>query len=158
VERLDGPFWRPDGWSSAIRTMPFLESERMAFCSLDGICSTSGRELSSSGGRVILFVRTCVTVLLLSEAARVRTSSKHRPDGDPTEAINSPDRRSLSHTPQNPFFSHFVSNFLSLWSYLHVSSCAFSFHFRYFFLVSFLFQFIYFKLLESYFWNEVELI
>jgi hypothetical protein len=46
--------------------------------------------------RVVIIVRTRATSLLLSEAARVRTSSIHRLDGDPTEAIKTPARRILT--------------------------------------------------------------
>jgi hypothetical protein len=56
----------------------------------------SGRALSSSSKRSLYIVLTCVTSLLLSEAASVQTSSIHRSDGDPTEAINSPARRILT--------------------------------------------------------------
>jgi hypothetical protein len=52
--------------------------------------SESGRELSSSSERSLYIVRTRETSLLLSEAASVWTSSIHRPDGDPTEAIKTP--------------------------------------------------------------------
>jgi hypothetical protein len=46
--------------------------------------------------RAVIIVRTRATSLLLFEAASVRTSSIHRPDGDPTEAINSHARRILT--------------------------------------------------------------
>jgi hypothetical protein len=140
VERPDGPSWRPNGWSSIVRTVPFLKSEWMAFCRPDGIRSTSGRELSSSGRHIILFVRTCITILLLSKAARVWTSSNHRPDGHPTEAINSPDHRSHSSIP------HKIPSFDTLWVISWVfgvfSTCLLVHsHSRYFFfLVSFFFS------------------
>jgi hypothetical protein len=56
----------------------------------------SGRALSSSSERSLYIVQTRATSLLLSEAASVRTSSIHRPDGDPTEAINSLAHRILT--------------------------------------------------------------
>jgi hypothetical protein len=56
----------------------------------------SGRALSSSSERSLYIVRTRATSLLLSEAVSVLTSSIHRPDGDPTEAINSLARRILT--------------------------------------------------------------
>jgi hypothetical protein len=52
--------------------------------------------LSSSSERSLYIVRTRATSLLLSEAASVRTSSTHLPDGDLTEAINIPARRILT--------------------------------------------------------------
>jgi hypothetical protein len=54
--------------------------------------------------RYLYIVRTHATFLLLSEAASVRTSSIHRPDGDPTAAIKCPDRRFL-------FIPHKISFF-----------------------------------------------
>jgi hypothetical protein len=65
----------------------------------DMSCFTSGRAQPISGGRLKLIVRMRVTSLLLFEAARVRTASIYRPDGDPTEAIKNPARRSLSTIP-----------------------------------------------------------
>jgi uncharacterized membrane protein len=56
----------------------------------------SRRALSSSSEQPLYIVRTGAASLFLSEAASVRTSSTHRPDGDPTEAINSPARRILT--------------------------------------------------------------
>jgi hypothetical protein len=47
----------------------------------------SGRALSSSSERSLYIIRTRATSLLLSEVVSVRTSSIHRPDGDPTVAI-----------------------------------------------------------------------
>jgi len=65
----------------------------------------SGRTWPASGGRLRLIVWTRATSLLISEAARVRTVLIHHPDGDPTEAINSPARRSLSTIPHKiPLF------------------------------------------------------
>jgi hypothetical protein len=55
-----------------------------------------GRALSSSSERSLYIVRTRATNLLLSEAASVRMSLTHRPDGDPTEAIKTPARRILT--------------------------------------------------------------
>jgi hypothetical protein len=52
----------------------------------------SGRVLSSSSERSLYIVQMRATSLLLSEAASVLTSSTHRPDGDPTEAIKTPAR------------------------------------------------------------------
>jgi hypothetical protein len=59
----------------------------------------SGRAMSSSSEQSLYIVRTHATNLLLSEAASVRTSSIHRPNGDPTEAIKTPARHihSLPH-------------------------------------------------------------
>jgi len=78
----------------------------------------SGCALSSSPERSLYIIRTRVTSLLLFEAESVRTSSIHRPDGDPTEAIKTPAHRILPHTPQN-------LNFWLLVSYLSLSSLAF---------------------------------
>jgi hypothetical protein len=47
----------------------------------------SRRALSSSSERSLYIVWTRATILLLFEAASVRTSSIHHPDGDPTAAI-----------------------------------------------------------------------
>jgi hypothetical protein len=55
----------------------------------------SGRALSSSSERSLYIIPTRATFLLLSEAASVRTSSIHHPDGDPIAAIKCPDRRFL---------------------------------------------------------------
>jgi hypothetical protein len=44
----------------------------------------------------LYIVRTRATSLLLFEATSIRTSSTHRPDGDPTEAINIPACRILT--------------------------------------------------------------
>jgi hypothetical protein len=78
----------------------------------------SGCTLSSSSERSLYIVRTRATSLLLSEATSVRTSSIHRPERDPTEAIKTPARRILPHSPQN-------LNFWLLVSYLSLSSLAF---------------------------------
>jgi hypothetical protein len=77
-------------------------------CCSDDPCRTSGQELASSSGRILYIVRTCVTCLLLSEAANVRTSSLDRPDGNSTAAIYCPDRRILSTLPHTvPLFGCF---------------------------------------------------
>jgi len=88
VERLDGLHRCPDGtllesgrgWSPHVRTRP------------DGVRTRAVIIVRTS----LYIVRTRVTSLLLSEAASIRTSSTHCPDGDPTEAINSPTRRILT--------------------------------------------------------------
>jgi hypothetical protein len=69
-------------------------------CRSDDPCRTSGR--------LLYIVRTRATCLLLSEAANVRTSSLHRPDGNSTSAIYCPDRRILSTLPHTiPLFGCF---------------------------------------------------
>jgi hypothetical protein len=76
-----------------------------------------GRVLSSSSEWSLYIVRTRATSLLLSEAASVRTSSTHHPDGDPTEAIKTPARRiltlphkiSLLAGCEFPFFCEFLA-------------------------------------------------
>jgi hypothetical protein len=60
-------------------------------CRPDDRCLTSGQALASSFGRLLYIVQTRATYLLLSEAANVRTSSLHRPDGDPIATIKTPD-------------------------------------------------------------------
>jgi hypothetical protein len=80
---------RTDKWSRwyslGVRTGPACVRRRAA---------TTGRTISKT-------VRTHATCLLFSNAARVRTTLMHRLDGDPTEAIYTPDCRILSHTPHN---------------------------------------------------------
>jgi hypothetical protein len=49
-------------------------------------------------------VWTRATCLFVPNAARVQTTLMHRPDGDPTEALYTPDCRILSHTPHNLLF------------------------------------------------------
>jgi hypothetical protein len=86
--------WSPDGDGAHMSRQDLTES---------------GRALSSSSERSLYIVRTRATSLLLSEAASVRTSSIHRPNGDPTEAIKTPARRILPYTPQNLKFWLLVS-------------------------------------------------
>jgi uncharacterized membrane protein len=74
----------------------------------------SGRALSSSSERSLYIVRMRATSLLLSEATSVRMSSIHRPDGDPTEAINSPARRILT-----------IPHSISLLAVCELSFCVF---------------------------------
>jgi hypothetical protein len=104
----------------------------------------SGRALSSSSERSLYIVRTRATSLLLSEAVSVLTSSIHRPDGDPTEAINSLARRILT-------IPHSIS-LLAVCEFFFcefLAFCIFLSYFRYFSSL-FLFSF-FFKLLECYF-------
>jgi hypothetical protein len=56
----------------------------------------SGRLSLGVRTRVVIIVRTCATSLLLFEAASVRTSTTHRLDGDPTEAIKNPAHRIIT--------------------------------------------------------------
>jgi hypothetical protein len=95
----------------------------------------SGCALSSSSERSLYIVRTRATSLLRSEAASVQTSSIHRPDGDPTEAIKTPARRIFSYPTKSDLLAAcelFV--FVSFWLFAFLS------YFRYFssrFLFSF---------------------
>jgi hypothetical protein len=95
----------------------------------------SGRALSSSSERSLYIVRTRATILLLSEAASVRTSSIHCPDGDPTEAIKTPARRiSLYPTKSYLLAACELFVFVSFWllvflSYLRNFSSLFLFSF-----------------------------
>jgi hypothetical protein len=77
-------------------------------CRSDDPCRTSRQALASSSGWLLYIVRTHATCLLLSEAANVRTSSLHRPDGNSTAAIYCPDCRILSTLPHTiPLFGCF---------------------------------------------------
>jgi hypothetical protein len=76
----DGSLWSPDGDGAHMSGQDLTESRHA---------------LSSSSERSLYIVRTRAIFLLLSEAASVRTSSIHRPDGDPTVTIKCPDRRFL---------------------------------------------------------------
>jgi hypothetical protein len=110
----------------------------------------SGRALSSSSERSLYIVRMRATSLLLSEPASVWTSSIHRLEGDSTEAIKTPARRILPHTPQN-------LNFWLLVSYLSLSSLAFCI-FPIFQVLFFSFFFLsFFLLLECYLFFEYEM-
>jgi hypothetical protein len=109
-----------------------------------------GRALSSSSERSLYIVRTRATSLLLPEAASVRTSSIHRPDGGPTEAINSPARRILT-----------IPHSISL-----LAVCEFSFCELLAFCIFLIFQVLFFspylfsfflKLLECYLFLEYEM-
>jgi hypothetical protein len=97
--------------------------------------TVSGRALSSSSERSLYIVQTRATSLLLSEAASVRTSSIHRPDGDPTEAIKTPAHHISSYPTKSDLLAAcelFV--FVSFWLFAFLS------YFRYFsslFLFSF---------------------
>jgi hypothetical protein len=97
VECPDGLHWRPDGLvvRTALSWSPDGDGAHMSGQDL----TESRLVLSSSSERSLYIVWTRATSLLLSEAASVRTSSIHRPDGDPTEAIKTPARHihSLPH-------------------------------------------------------------
>jgi hypothetical protein len=96
-----------------------------------------GRALSSSSERSLYIVWTRATVLFLSEAASVRTSSIHCPDGDPTATIKCPDRRIL-------FIPHKIRFFGCLWVRLALSFLAFCIYLSYFRYFSSLFLFSFF--------------
>jgi hypothetical protein len=87
----------------------------------------SGRALSSSSERSFYIVWTRATSLLLSEAASARTSSIHRPDGDPTKAINSPARRILTIPTQSHFWLFVSSLFVSFWLFAFFSYSRYCF-------------------------------
>jgi hypothetical protein len=95
----------------------------------------SGRALSLSSERSLYIVWTRATNLLLSEAASVWTSSIHRSDGHPIEAIKTPARRISSYPTKSDLLAAcelFV--FVSFWLFAFLS------YFRYFsslFLFSF---------------------
>jgi len=96
----------------------------------------SERALSSSSERSLYIVRTRATSLLLYKAASVRTSSIHCPDGEPTEAINSPARRILT-----------IPHSISLLAVCDLSFCVFlAFYifliFQVFFFNPYLFSFL----------------
>jgi hypothetical protein len=118
--------WSVRTVSLSVRTGMVLSFGRFIFgvrtglelCRPDDPCTASRRALASSCGRLLYIVRTRATSLLLSEAARVRTSLKHSPDGDPTVAIKGPDRRSILHTPHNPSFWQLVSKICELLVFL----------------------------------------
>jgi hypothetical protein len=105
-----------------------------------------GRALSSSSERSLYIVRTRATSLLLSKAASVRTSSIHRPDGDPTVTIKTP-----AAFPSYPTKSEllaacelFVFEFFGFLHFSHIPGIVFQ---------RFSLQF-FFRLLECYFfWN-----
>jgi hypothetical protein len=110
--------WSPDGDGAHMSGQELMESVRT---------------LSSLSERSLYIVRTRATSLLLSEAASVRTSSIHRPDGDPTEAINSPAHRILTIPHSISLLA--VCEFLAFYIFLS--------YFRYFsspFLFSFFFK------------------
>jgi hypothetical protein len=74
-------------------------------CRPDDTCLTSAQALASSFGQILYIVPKRTTYPLLPKAVSVRTSSLHRPDGDPIAAIKCPDRRFPSlHTPLNLLF------------------------------------------------------
>jgi len=122
--------WSPDGDGAHMSGQDLTES---------------GRALSSSSERSLYIVRTRATSLLLFEAASVRTSSIHRPDGDPTKAIKTPARGIHSLPPQNHCFWLFVSYV----GFKFLACCIFLSYFRYFSSL-FLFSFFFLKLLECY--------
>jgi hypothetical protein len=99
VERPDGLYWCPDRLvvRTALSWSPDGDGAHMSGQDL----MESGRALSSSSERSLYIVRMHATSLLLSEAASVRTSSIHRPDGDPTVAIKTHARHIHSLPPQN---------------------------------------------------------
>jgi hypothetical protein len=106
----------------------------------------SGRALSSSSERSLYIVRTRVTSLLLSEAVSVRTSSIHRPERDPTEAIKTPTRRISSYPTKSEFLATcelFVFEFFGFFHFSHIPGIVFQ---------SFSLQFS-FRLLECYFFG-----
>jgi hypothetical protein len=117
VERLDGHFWRPDGWSLVVRTGSGYVRTRAA---------TNSRT-------VRILVRTRATCPHGSEVARVRTALIYRPDGDPKGTTTSWSPHILS-TPPKSFLLASCELFLaSFWLYLPVSFlCAFLSHSRYF--------------------------
>jgi hypothetical protein len=94
VERPDGLHWRPDELvvRTALPWSPDWDGANMSGQDL----TESGRPLSSSSERSLYIVRTGAASLLLFEVASVRTSSIHRPDGDPTEAMKTSARRILT--------------------------------------------------------------
>jgi len=114
---------------------------------MEPTCIRTGAE--TTGRTVSKTVWTHATCLLVPNAARVQTTLMHRPDGDTTEAI---------HTPESPLSPPYPTK-SPLW--LFVSDCFWCFGVissllvflciltpsRYFSSL-FLFQFIYFKLLE----------
>jgi hypothetical protein len=83
----------------SFRRFIFGVRTRLELCRPDDPCIASGSALASSCGWLLYIVPTSATSLLLSEAAGVRTSLKHRPDGGPTVAIKGPDRHILSTIP-----------------------------------------------------------
>jgi hypothetical protein len=92
----------------------------------DDICLTSRRARPASGGQLRLIVRTRATNMLISEAAGVRTALIYLPEERPTEAIYTPECRSLHHTPQNPSFWQLVSKVCELLAFCcsFLSFCA----------------------------------
>jgi hypothetical protein len=124
--------WSPDGDGAHISGHDLTES---------------GRALSSSSERSLYIVRTRVTSLLLSEAASVRTSSIHRSDGDPTEAIKTPTSRISSYPTKSELLAAcelFVFEFFGFLHFSHIPGIVFR---------PFSLQFS-FRLLECYFfWN-----
>jgi hypothetical protein len=81
----------------------------------------SGRALSSSSERSLYIVRTRATSLLLSKAASVGTSSIHRPDGDPTEAIKTPARRISSYPTKSELLAACELFVFEFFGFLHFS-------------------------------------
>jgi hypothetical protein len=106
VERPDGLHWRPD--ELVVRTVLPWSLDRDGAHLSEQDLTESGRALSSSSEQYLHIVRTRATFLLLSEVASDRTSSIHRPDGDPTTAIKCPDHRFL-------FIPHKIRLFGCLW-------------------------------------------
>jgi len=118
VEHPDGLHWRSDGL--VVRTvLPWSPDGEGAHMSGQDL-TESRRALSSSSERSLYIVRTRATFLLLSEAASVRTSSIHRPDGDPTTAIKCPNLRFL-------FIPHKIIIFGCLWVRLALSFWLFAY-------------------------------
>jgi hypothetical protein len=126
-------FWSPNGNGAQSSRRDLLASGRVRQL-------PEGRLVKPSG------LATC---LLVHNAARVWTTLMHRPDGDPTEAIYTPESPLSPPYPTKSPLWHFVSDyFLVFWSNF-IPTCLFvhSHPILGIFLV-FLFQFIYFKLLE----------
>jgi hypothetical protein len=103
-ERISGPdstlLESEREWSPIVRTRPACVRTRAA----------------TTGGTVSKTVWTRATCLLVPNAARVRTKLLHRPDGDPTEAIYTPESP-FSPIPHIIYSWHFVSDcFWCFWS------------------------------------------
>jgi hypothetical protein len=110
----------------------------------------SGHARSSSSERSLYIVRTHATILLLSEAASVRTSSIHRPDGDPTEVIKTPARRISSYPTKSELLATcelFVFEFFGFLHFSRIPGIVFQ---------PFSLQFS-FRLLECYFFLEYKM-
>jgi hypothetical protein len=109
VERPDGYSWRPDGWSLVVQTG-----------------SSYVRTRAATNGRMVrILVRTHAICPLVSNAARIRTTLIHRPDGDPTCPIYRQSPLVLLTPPKSLFLASCESILVSFWTYLALS-CLFA--------------------------------